>query len=140
VRIRCARDRPWSLPLQDRALLATAYWRTNLTLRQPAPLFGVSTSAADRIVDHLGPSLALQPRKRFRRDAVLIVDGTPVPTSDHQVADPSKNSRYSTNHQVVIHAGTRLENGMNHGHFPKACGPHRGPLPAEFAERLTGLL
>ncbi|GLX48861.1 hypothetical protein Shyhy01_18110 [Streptomyces hygroscopicus subsp. hygroscopicus] len=59
-------------------LLVAAYWRTNLILRQLAPLFGISKSAADRIVDHLGPSLALQPRRRFRKDTVLIVDGTLV--------------------------------------------------------------
>lgn len=41
-------------------LLVTAYWRTNLTLRQLAPLFGISKSAADRIINHLGPSLALR--------------------------------------------------------------------------------
>jgi hypothetical protein len=29
--------RLWSLPLDDRVLLVTAYWRTNLTLRQLAP-------------------------------------------------------------------------------------------------------
>lgn len=40
------RGRPWSLPLEDRALLVAAYWRTNLTMRQLAPLFGVSKSAA----------------------------------------------------------------------------------------------
>jgi hypothetical protein len=89
-------------------LLVAAYWRTNLTLRQLAPLFGVSKSAADRIVDHLGPALALQPRKRYRRDTVLIVDGTLVPTRDRTVAASSKNYRYSTNHQVVIDADTRL--------------------------------
>lgn len=77
-------------------------------MRQLAPLFGVSKSAADRIIDHLGPSLALQSRKRFRRDAVLIVDGTLVPTRDHSVAEQSKNHRYPTNHQVVIDADTRL--------------------------------
>jgi hypothetical protein len=32
--------RPWSLPLEDRALLVAVYWRTNLTMRQFAPLFG----------------------------------------------------------------------------------------------------
>lgn len=88
-------------------LLVTAYWRTNLTLRQLAPLFGVSKSAADRIIDHLGPALELRPRKRFRRNTVLIVDGTLVPTRDHKVAERSKNYRYSTNHQVVIDAETR---------------------------------
>ncbi|MFF4181006.1 transposase [Streptomyces sp. NPDC001750] len=102
------KGRPWSLPLEDRVLLVAAYWRTNLTLRQLAPLFGVSKSAADRIVDHLGPSLALHPRQRFRKYTVLTVDGTLVPTRDHSVAEKSKNYRYSTNHQVVIDAGTRL--------------------------------
>jgi hypothetical protein len=102
------KGRPWSLPLEDRVLLVAAYWRTNLTLRQLAPLFGVSKSAADRIIDNLAPSLALQQRKRFRKDTVLIVDGTLIPTRDHQVAEQSKNYRYSTNHQVVIDADTRL--------------------------------
>ncbi|MGN5382306.1 transposase family protein [Streptomyces lasalocidi] len=78
------RGPPWSLPLKDRVLMVAAYWRTNLTLRQLAPLFGISKSAADRIIDQLGPMLALQPRKRFRKDAVLIVDGTLVPTRDHR--------------------------------------------------------
>ena len=89
-------------------LLVITYWRINLTLRQLAPLFGVSKSAADRIIDHLGPSLALRTRKRFRKDTVLIVDGTLVPTRDHAVAEQSKNYRYSTNHQVVVDADTRL--------------------------------
>ncbi|QPP07535.1 transposase family protein [Streptomyces bathyalis] len=68
------KGRPWSLPLEDRVLLVTAYWRTNLTLRQLAPLFGVSNSAADRIIAHLGPRPALHQRKRHRKDAVLIVE------------------------------------------------------------------
>lgn len=72
--------RPWSLTLEDRVLLVATYWRTNLTLRQLAPLFGVSKSAADRIIDHTAPLLALQQRQRFRKDTVLIVDGTLVPT------------------------------------------------------------
>jgi hypothetical protein len=100
--------RPWGLALGDRVLLVTAYWRTNLTLRQLGPLFGVSKSAADRIIAHLGPLLAMQPRQRFRRDTVCIVDGTLVPTRDHEIAEQSKNYRYSTNHQVVIDADTRL--------------------------------
>lgn len=100
--------RPWSLPLEDRVLLVAVYWRTNPTLRQLAPLFGVSKSAADRIIDHIGPLLALKPRQRFRKDTVLIVDGTLVPTRDHSIAEQSKNYRYSTNHQVVVDAHTRL--------------------------------
>jgi hypothetical protein len=102
------RGRPWSLPLEDRVLLVVAYWRTNLTLRQLAPLFGISKSAADRIINRLAPLLALRPHRRFRKDTVLIVDGTLVPTRDHAVAEQSKNYRYSTNHQVVIDADTRL--------------------------------
>ncbi|MGW2620323.1 transposase [Streptomyces sp. NPDC001500] len=101
------RGRPWGLPPEDRVLLVTAYWRTNLTVRQLAPLFGISKSAPDRVIAQLGPMLALPPRKGFRKDTVLIVDGTLVPTRDHAVAEQSKNYRYS-NHQVVIDADTRL--------------------------------
>ncbi|WP_405827117.1 transposase [Streptomyces sp. NBC_00105] len=102
------RGRPWGLLLEDRLLLVAAYWRTNLTMRQLGPLFGVSKSAAGRIIDHLGPMLALRPRRRFAKDTVLIVDGTLVPTRDHTISAQSKNYRYSTNHQVIIDADTRL--------------------------------
>lgn len=73
-------------------MLVATYWRTNVTLRQLAPLFGVSKSTADRVIDDLAPKLALQQRKRFAKDAVLIVDGTLVPTRDHNVAEQSKNA------------------------------------------------
>lgn len=89
-------------------LLVAGYWRTNLTLRQLAPLFGISKSSADRIIDHIGPLLALKQRQRFHAGTVLIVDGTLVPTRDHSIAEQSKNYRYSTNHQVVVDADTRL--------------------------------
>ncbi|WP_433402577.1 helix-turn-helix domain-containing protein [Streptomyces sp. CA-146814] len=101
------RGRPWKLPLQDRLLLVAVYWRTNLTMRQLGPMLGVSKSTAGRVIDHLGPKLALQLRRKFAQDAVLIVDGTLVPTRDHKVAEQSKNYRYSTSHQVVIDADTR---------------------------------
>lgn len=77
-------------------------------MRQLAPPFGVSKSAAERIIDHLGPLFALQPGKLFAKDTVLIVDGTLVPTRAHTIAERSKNYRYSTNHQVVMDADTRL--------------------------------
>lgn len=92
--------------------LVTAYWRINLTLRQLAPLFGVSKSAADRIIDYLGPMFALQPRKRFAKDTMLIVDSTLVPTRDHTVAERSESYRYSTTHQAVIDADSRLAVAM----------------------------
>ncbi|MDU8998709.1 transposase [Streptomyces mirabilis] len=105
---RTRRGRPWSLPLEDRVLLVAVYWRTNLTLRQLAPLFGISKSSADRIIDHIGPLPALKQRQRSHAGTVLIVDGTLVPTRDHSIAERSKNYRYSTNHQVVVDADTRL--------------------------------
>jgi len=43
-------------------------------MRQIDPLFGISKSAADRIIDRLGSVLAMQPRRQFRKDTVLIVD------------------------------------------------------------------
>lgn len=103
------RGRQWSLALPDRVLLVATYYRTNLTMRQLAPLFGVTTAAVHRIVDRLGPYLALAPtRRRYGPDTVLIVDGTLVPTRDHTLAAQSKNYRYSTNMQVLIDAATRL--------------------------------
>ncbi|MFB6641500.1 transposase family protein [Streptomyces chartreusis] len=42
--------RPWSLPLEDRVLLVVTYWRTNLTLRQLAPLSGPRTCSAGEIL------------------------------------------------------------------------------------------
>ncbi len=71
-------------------------------------MFAISKSAADGIIDYLQPALALQQRKRLRKDTVLIVDGFLVPTRDHTIAKQAKNYRYSTNHQVVIDADTRL--------------------------------
>lgn len=89
-------------------LLVAVYWRTNLTMRQIGPLFGVSHSAAHRVVDSLGPLLTLAPVRKRRLDQVAIVDGTMVPTRDRRVAAPSKNYRYSTNLQVAIDADSRL--------------------------------
>jgi hypothetical protein len=71
-------------------------------------LSGICKSTAGRIIKHVGPMLTLQPRQQFAKVTVLIVDGTLVPTRDHTVAEPSRNYRYSTNHQVVIDAVTRL--------------------------------
>jgi hypothetical protein len=77
-------------------------------MRQIGPLFGVSHSAAHRVIDTLGPLLALAPLRRRRVDQVTIVDGTLIPTRDHRLAARSKNYRYSTNLQVAIDANTRL--------------------------------
>lgn len=100
--------RQWALELPDRVLLVATYWRTNLTMRQLGPLFGISHSAVHRVLDTLGPFLALAPVRKRRVDQVAIVDGTLVPTRDHTLAASSKNYRYSTNLQVAIDADTRL--------------------------------
>jgi hypothetical protein len=96
--------RQWRLNLADRVLLVATYWRTNFTMRQIGPLFGVSHSAAHRVIDTLGPLLALAPVRRRRIDQIAIVDGTLVPTRDHRLAALSKNYRYPTNLQVAIDA------------------------------------
>jgi Helix-turn-helix of DDE superfamily endonuclease len=99
--------RRWGLSLTDRVLLVVAYYRTNLTYRQVAQLFGISKSAAGRIVEHLAPLLVLSPVKEAHGpDMVLIVDGTLVPTHDRSMSASSKNYWYSVNMQVVIDANT----------------------------------
>lgn len=35
--------RPWGLPLAERVLVVAVYSRTNLTMRQLGPLFGISS-------------------------------------------------------------------------------------------------
>lgn len=67
------------------------YWRMNLTLRQMAPLVGVS---ADRVLDRLAPLLANLPIRRPRKDTVYNVNGTLVATRDRSVAASSKNYGY----------------------------------------------
>jgi hypothetical protein len=59
-----AQDASGPLSLSDRVLLVAAYWRTNLTMRQIGPLFGISHSAAHRVIDTVGPLLALAPAVR----------------------------------------------------------------------------
>ncbi|MFJ6382633.1 transposase [Kitasatospora sp. NPDC092039] len=102
--------RPWCLPLPDRILLVAVYYRTNLTMRQLAPLFGVSTATVCRIVQRLGPLLALDaaPRPAPGVERLWIVDGTLVPVRDRSVGASSRNYRFSANVQVVIDADTRL--------------------------------
>src|SRR6201999_4409780 len=85
------RGRQWSLSLPDRVLLVATCWRTNLTMRQIGPLFGVSHSAAHRVIDTLGPLLALASVRQRRVGQVTIVDGTLIPTRDHRLAAPSRN-------------------------------------------------
>ncbi|GGY55104.1 hypothetical protein GCM10010342_48220 [Streptomyces anulatus] len=81
-----------------------------MTLRRLAPLFGLSKSAADRVIRHLGALLALRPRKRFRKNTVLIVDGTLVPTRDRTVAAQSKN--YRLNLGLPLQPGSHLRDAV----------------------------
>lgn len=45
--------RPWCLPLADRVLVVAVYCRTNLTMRQLAPLFGCSPATVCRVIQRL---------------------------------------------------------------------------------------
>ena len=49
----CGWGRPWRLPLAERVLLVAVYYRTNLTMRQLAPLFGVSPATVCRVIQRL---------------------------------------------------------------------------------------
>ncbi|MEU2874536.1 transposase family protein [Streptomyces olivoreticuli] len=102
--------RPWALPLAERVLLVAVYYRTNLTMRQVAVLFGVSTAGVCRVIHRLGPLLALEP-VRTPEDGLQrlwIVDGTLIPVRDRSVAASSRNYRFSANVQVIVDADTRL--------------------------------
>ncbi|WP_030619049.1 IS5/IS1182 family transposase [Streptomyces fulvoviolaceus] len=106
----CGWGRPWRLPLAERVLLVAVYYRTNLTMRQLAPLFGVSPATVCRVIQRLGPLLALEP-VRAPQDAIerlWIVDGTLIPVRDRTVGTSSRNYRFSANVQVIVDADTRL--------------------------------
>ncbi|MDV7223856.1 transposase family protein [Streptomyces prunicolor] len=104
------RGRPWSLPLAERVLVVAVYYRTNLTMRQLGPLFGVSSSTVCRVIQRLGPLLAIEPvpRPADAPERMWIVDGTLIPLRDRSVAASSRNYRFSANVQVVVDADTRL--------------------------------
>lgn len=95
----------WGLSLADRVLLVAVYYCTNLTYRQIALLFGISKSAAGRVVEHPAPLLALAPITRpYGLNTVLIVAGTLVPTHDRRISASPKNYRYSVNMQIAVDA------------------------------------
>ncbi|WP_327351289.1 transposase family protein [Streptomyces sp. NBC_01304] len=102
--------RPWSLPLAERVLVVAVYYRTNLTMRQLGPLFGISSSTVCRVIQRLGPLLALEPASRpaDAPERLWIVDGTLIPVRDRQVGSSSRNYRFSANVQVIVDADTRL--------------------------------
>lgn len=102
--------RPWALPLSERVLLVAVYYRTNLTMRQLAPLFGISSATVCRVIQRLGPLLTLEPAARpaDAAERLWIVDGTLIPVRDRTVAASSRNYRFSANVQVIIDADTRL--------------------------------
>ncbi|MFF4576445.1 transposase family protein [Streptomyces sp. NPDC001410] len=104
------RGRPWSLPLAGRVLMVAVYYRTNLTMRQLGPLFDVSSSTVCRVIQRLGPLLALEPASRpaDTADRLWIVDDTLVPVRDRGVGASSRNYRFSANVQVIVDAETRL--------------------------------
>ncbi|MET9418339.1 transposase family protein [Streptomyces klenkii] len=104
------RGRPWSLLLAERVLMVAVYYRTNLTMRQLGPLFGVSSSAVCRVIQRLGPLLALDPLSRpaDAADRLWIVDGTLIPVRDRGVAASSRNYRFSANVQVIVDADSQL--------------------------------
>ncbi|MGW7007476.1 transposase family protein [Streptomyces sp. NPDC054933] len=49
---------------EGRVLLAAMYCRSNLSVPQLAPLFGISTAAVGRIITRHGQLLTLVPAKR----------------------------------------------------------------------------
>ncbi|WP_328552947.1 transposase family protein [Streptomyces sp. NBC_00358] len=78
------RGRPWRLPLEDWALLVAAYWRTNVTMHQITPLFGVSKSAVptrDQTVAEQSKNYRYSTNHRVVIDAdtcLVVVVGRPL--------------------------------------------------------------
>jgi hypothetical protein len=77
---------------------------TNLTFRELAVVFRISKSTAHRIVASITAQLAAagSPDVAGKLRDAWIVDGTLIPTRDHQRAGKSKNYRWSCNAQVLV--------------------------------------
>jgi hypothetical protein len=103
-------SRPWRLPLAERVPLVAVYYRTNLTMRQTRPAVRRLTSVVCRVIQRLGPMLALEPARACAdaTDRLWIVDGTLVPVRNRRVGASSRNYRFSANVQVIVDAETRL--------------------------------
>lgn len=101
-RTRCGR--PPRHSYRDQILIACIALRTNLTLRELAALTKSSKSTVHRIVACLVPRLAACARRHDDSDrrCTWVVDGTLIPTRDHQRAAKSKNYRWSCNAQILI--------------------------------------
>lgn len=110
LRPETGRGRPRALLLDNRVLLAAIAWRTNLTHRQLADLFGVGVGVATvhRILDRMTPLVAglLEPPGGSRSD-LWVVDGTLIPVEDHTQTECSKNYRHSVNVQFTFRARDR---------------------------------
>ncbi len=89
---------------------AAGRYRTDLTMRQLAPLFGCSPATVCRVIHRLGPLLAIEPATRSAEatDRPWIADGTLIPVRDRNVGASSRTYRFSANVQVIIDADIRL--------------------------------
>lgn len=98
------RPRSLSLSLAERVLLVAVYYRTNLTGRRLGPLFGVSSSMVCRVIQRLGPPLAIEPvsRPADAADRLWIVGGTLVPARDRRVGASSRHHRFSANVRLIV--------------------------------------
>nr|WP_107488744.1 transposase family protein [Streptomyces subrutilus] len=70
--------RPRCLPLAGRVLLVAVCYRTNLTMRQLAPLFGISPATVCRVIQHLRPLLALEPTHGRRPHGRRLLPQLPI--------------------------------------------------------------
>lgn len=92
-------------------LLVAVCYRTNLTMRQLAPLFCVSPATVCRVIQRLGPLLALEPGLFIGRLRGAVVDcgrHTDLPVCDRKVGVLSRNYRFSANVLVIVDTETRV--------------------------------
>ena len=104
LRVACPRGRPWALSLERRVEIACTSLRTNVTVRELAVMFAISRSQAHRIVADIIERVAVLLGRSVDPDCrwSWVVDGTLVPTRDHDTAAKSKNYRWSCNAQILI--------------------------------------
>nr|WP_270890740.1 transposase [Streptomyces sp. DHE17-7] len=110
-------------------------------MRQLAPLFGISPATVCRVIQRLGPMLALEPARACAdaTDRLWIVDGTLVPVRDRKVGASSRNYRFSANVQVIVDAETRLVVATARPFPAHADAKMPGGTPFGLAATLQGM-
>lgn len=108
------KGRPWSLSLEDRVLLVTAYWPTNLPVRQLAALYG---SPVGRRPHHQSPRTVARPPA-----AQAVPKGHRADRGRHPGPHPCSRCGRAVEELPILHRPTRRPSTPTPGASSRSAG------------------